>query len=690
MTNKSGITFYIYRMILYEEITKEFLIHNQPFIKEEAEKNDDDDNNIKEEVKKKLAEDQVRIKRLNKSFNYSHTNIPKRRFSEPLKNILVSEYKDSSDNANTAIFNEPNENNLKQLIEETTKYYVPIAICIKTKNLINNSYEKLLIALARILCTEVNKYSCELHNQIYTYSEFFSHIIFLTHMISPPPATNYILQLGLTEVIFSEGPISTLPCEGDACVAQLFSILNDDFILTIFKALLLDLRVILCSKEVNSCFFIIKALTQLMFPFRWQFSKGIAPHLSLLTQPHPYFYGLINVEVKEREVIIKRLRREQFSFILVDVETLELDMNIEKDVAELPFKEELSTHLFELRARYNLSNAGMIKVVTQYHVDFSKAVRMKFLKMMNTYSKNARKVFKEIKEDDFILFSERYLSLFEKENTDEVEVNFMKQLQGSQCFATLYDEISMEMQENYARFEAITKSKENTQTDYMQMYINSYESITISRIAKLAKTAIEEKIPSNGINWSKEIFTMKDNNKKHLNSFGSEEQKSTRIQESDMNFYDNPLLRKKRKEPLFYGYTGLLSFCQEIFSLPGNTKNTLNIFEDINTLLKKFCDAKLEVNFYNRRTIGSITQKKLNDTPVTSISESKFFIIYIESSIGLHTNLEETFMRFSNSATCQFFLLCAIYYCKYQPQPAQIVNVTSNKTFSGTWTHISK
>jgi hypothetical protein len=209
----------------------------------------------------------------------------------------------------------------------------------------------------------------------------------------------------------------------------------------------------------------------------------------------------------------------------------------------------------------------------------------------------------------------------------------------------------------------------------MQVYINSSESITISRICKLAKT-IEENKTSNGINWSEEILRMKDCSSKCLNDYGLEEQKSTRIQESDMSFYDNPLLNKKGKEPLFYGSAGFLSFCQAIFSLSNNTKNTLNLFEDINTLLKKFGNNKQEVDFDKRKTVGYIIPQKLDDTHIPYST--------IGSSVALYASKDEIFMSFSNPAASQFFLLCAIYCCRYQPQPAQIVNVIVNTIISGT------
>ncbi len=174
-------------------------------------------------------------------------------------------------------------------------YFVPLAVCVKTKNQNHESAEQLLTALLSLLSTESNNYKLNIQNLIYSYSEFVSHAMLLTHMISPPPMTQYSLWVGPNEVQFSEGLIGELPGEGDTSVAQLFSIVDADFIIPLWTAMLLDIRVIVYTSDVNEYFFVVKALSQLMFPFKWHHSKGVIPLLYFLLQPPPYCFGKVRV-----------------------------------------------------------------------------------------------------------------------------------------------------------------------------------------------------------------------------------------------------------------------------------------------------------------------------------------------------------------------------------------------------------
>ena len=170
-------------------------------------------------------------------------------------------------------------------------YFVPLALCIKTKNPYNEPAEQLLSAFTDLLCTELANYKTDTQNLIYSYAEFVSHAMLLTHLTSPPPMTQYSVMIGSREVLYTEGLIGELPYESDISVAQVFSLLDNDCIMSMWAAMLLDIRVILYTANINGFFFILKALDQLMFPFRWNHTKGIIPSRHLLTQPPPYCYG---------------------------------------------------------------------------------------------------------------------------------------------------------------------------------------------------------------------------------------------------------------------------------------------------------------------------------------------------------------------------------------------------------------
>ena len=67
---------------------------------------------------------------------------------------------------------------------------------------------------------------------------------------------------------------------------------ESDYIVLLWTALLLDKRVIVYTADANFFFYVAKALTLLLFPLTWPFSKGIAPNLELLATPTPYFFGI--------------------------------------------------------------------------------------------------------------------------------------------------------------------------------------------------------------------------------------------------------------------------------------------------------------------------------------------------------------------------------------------------------------
>ena len=183
--------------------------------------------------------------------------------------------------------------------------FVPIAVCIKTANPYSEQAEQVLDSLIALLYNNEGSYMTELHNSIYSFAEFCSHILSLTQITSPPPFTELVIPLINREVTYYEGLIGNIPCEGDFSFAQLFSLVETDYIITLWTALLLEKDIIIYTSSANLYFFIVKPLTQLLFPLCWQFTKGIIPNLDLLSSPTPYCFGKADMLIfRSAEIVV--------------------------------------------------------------------------------------------------------------------------------------------------------------------------------------------------------------------------------------------------------------------------------------------------------------------------------------------------------------------------------------------------
>ena len=208
--------------------------------------------------------------------------------------------------------------------------------------------------------------------------------------------------------------------------------------------MLLDIRVIILAQDINSCFFIIKGLNQLMFPMKWQYSKGVASSLSLLYQPQPYFYGLVKVSIEKQLEIKERLHKERFSYLMIDTKTLLSDINTysERKFPDFPCSNELEEQLNAIRKEYKIEKIGLIEDILKSHIKFSVKIRNLFLEIITPYVKDAHNIANKQKNPDFDDFSRICQSHFKKANKNKEKIEFMEELSFNQCFASLFDEIS--------------------------------------------------------------------------------------------------------------------------------------------------------------------------------------------------------------------------------------------------------
>lgn len=297
ITNLKGETIYAYWKIIYEELTEEFLydtyeLRNVKLLQGEVKKTPmaitsftpmvsnplltqfNVNAEIFQEQPVKQAGSQWR-----KIYCFDEMDIADTSFRKTMmKAKKKSGVGDSSEKSN--IF-----------AEVKRSLFAPVAVCIKTKNMYNEQAESLLEALISVLYRNEGSYINDLHNMIYSFAEFSSHIMALTKIICPPPLSELSISLGDKNISYYEGLIGGFPGEMDCAVAQLFSLVKVDFVILLWTAILLEQRIIIYTPDANMYFFIVKALSQLIFPFTWAFSKGIAPNLDLLTTPFPFCFG---------------------------------------------------------------------------------------------------------------------------------------------------------------------------------------------------------------------------------------------------------------------------------------------------------------------------------------------------------------------------------------------------------------
>jgi hypothetical protein len=748
ITDEWGQTFYIHCKVLYEEISEEFLFNNYHIRKAPHRKESKGgllpfiykmrNNNPSKVIKKTLPKRRITTINLTKKnarrkesalLNVQRVASPvMRRVKKERKNSLFkcldemdvrgTPYSKFNIKARHA-FDQSQPNNTQI---QNMKYFVPVALCIKTKNPSYNSADQLLLALIDILYVNQNLYIHDTENLIYSYSEFVSHVLMLTHIISPPPITNYEIDVGLNDVYYTEGGLTEFISENDTIPMQLFSLLSIESVITMWTALLLDMRVILYVENTNDYFFLIKGLNQLMFPLRWEYSKGILPEPSLLLQPVPYVYGVMRTLFPNKNEIFTYLLEEEVPYIFLDVSDSVVSLSSSDVYPLFPGQFSLSKQLKNIF--HNLGTNELLKLSEKKQIELSRKVRVAFLKELTPYVKDIEKVIKETKTNDFYVFGTAYVENFEKQKTSATQSEFLKELVQSQAFAVLFDEVCMQTGGNYSRFKTMRLRDKLLLDKPVQITLLSSQSIVLSRVSRLiervSKENLKQKVNKNDsyfvvldrvkIDWMYEIYRMqKVAVQKKVFRRGSDEMYYARSNTERFNapIQDDTLyytqcnkpqikrgifksvtasirgmkqmkLGKPRTGTLFYGPKGFLAFCQELFCLNNNQKNFISLVQDI----KPFLD-KLRNEHATNKSQSVIDSTEINSTKDVSYStpqvHSRLISALIDAKSLAKFNIggkcEEPLMKFSLINSCQFFLFCAMYYNKYYENPYEITKV---------------
>ena len=372
--------------------------------------------------------------------------------------------------------------------------FVPIAVCIKTANPYSDQAETLLDSIIATLYRNERNYVNELHNTIYSFSEFCSHVLTLTHVTTPPPFTELIVPVCDKEIVYYEGLISNLPCEGDMSVAQLFSLVYTDYIIMLWAALLLEKDVIIYTSNPNLYFYIVKTLIHLMFPLQWQFAKGIIPNLDLLSSPTPYCFGILKSGFDNKASILERLAEDEMQYIMLDIDedgrhNIQISM---KETLVYPREARLKKELDTCCMRYGIIHRGLITMKEDRYVEFSKRVQEIFFNEVAALVKGFDVALKKDKEKTIEGFKREFLTIYAGPGIKPAkkdEAKFIEELTEKQCMAFLYDEAVQEKQSNYARVEAMNVRGKSPPIELLRIMLYSSPTIIMNRLNRLVKAA---------------------------------------------------------------------------------------------------------------------------------------------------------------------------------------------------------
>ena len=241
---------------------------------------------------------------------------------------------------------------------------------------------QLLEAIISILTNYKKNYSSNLHNSIFSYAEFCSHILSLNYIRNPPPFTKLIIPINEKLITYTEGLLNEFPCIGDITIPNAFILLPPDHIITIWTAFLLEKNTVIFTSDPNVYFNIIKTIGHLMFPLSWSFPKGLIPNLELLCNPTPYCFGILKSPKHNLSEIYDIIDQDEIKCIFLNVENdkvINVNINLDEPVF-YPHGINLNIALKECCEKYNIKYAGELPNNKQKLIEFAMDVQCLFYK----------------------------------------------------------------------------------------------------------------------------------------------------------------------------------------------------------------------------------------------------------------------------------------------------------------------
>ncbi|XP_034434889.1 DENN domain-containing protein 5B isoform X4 [Hippoglossus hippoglossus] len=170
----------------------------------------------------------------------------------------------------------------------------------------------------------------------------------------PLPAPGRTLKFhGVYEPIVCQRPgLGELPL-ADFPLSEAFSLLGVENLVQVFTCNLLEMQILLCSKDYQRLMTVAEGITTLLFPFQWQHVYvPILPAslLHFLDAPVPYLMGLQSKECTDRSTL-ELPQEANLCFVDIDNHYIELP----EDLPQFPNKTELIQELSEVLLSFGIS-----------------------------------------------------------------------------------------------------------------------------------------------------------------------------------------------------------------------------------------------------------------------------------------------------------------------------------------------
>jgi hypothetical protein len=618
----------------------------------------------------------------------------------------------------------------------TQVYYIPIAVCIETKIPYVEQAKNLLNALTGVIFKDDKNYMKDIQNLIFSYAEFCSHLLTLTHITVPPPLTHLNIPIANTEISLQEGWISEFPCDSDISIAYLFSFLPIDFVVMVWPLFLLENSIIFHVSESNTFFYVAKAFMDLMFPLTWAFPKGLITNPEFLSVPTSYCFCVLERNFRTVEELAARLEdmdEEYLEYIIIDINVKR--SAIYSKLAELtPYHNEkkLRDKLVNCFAEFGLSEDSKVSVKDIDCKEFGHKVQMIFMNEV-TELLNCFKVTRQ--ERPAILGSNCTFAKLEiKGNTSKLsklEMKFLNKFKETQAVASFYDEQLVGIQGNYARKQAINSNNKGfPPIEPLNITVCSTTSLVLSRLDKLVELqAFKQNKEQNNankqfFNWKKGVSRIleKGTNSRSRSSEATTQSILSNSPEAKTKYEEDvdqeiiitmQVINEESKDPpkksndiknRFYGRKGILSFLEEFIKRDDEPAHKAMIIEEVRNIEDYFKHSVVQTRAYTGNSNNSTSSLREDSVscifgthhpessfadnspaPVAPVLVSSLVDVKDFTKMSSFISRERLLFNFTSSSCFQFELFLGYFYYKQDPESPFIL-----KRFIEAFKHIHK
>jgi len=618
----------------------------------------------------------------------------------------------------------------------TQIYYVPIAVCIETRIPYVDQASNLLNALISVIFKNDKNYMNDIQNLIFSYAEFCSHLLTLTHITVPPPLTNLSIPIANTEIFLQESWISEFPSKGDISIGHLFFFMSIDHVIMIWSLFLLEKNIIFHVSEPNVFFHVTKAFTELMFPLTWVFPKGLVSNPELLNVPTPYCFGVLESKFPTVEQLIDKL--EELDEECIDCVIIKINEGqpaIHSKLLEYTSyhnEKELNKKLTDCLAKFGLNSGEKVPKEYIHHKELWYQVQLIFRKEVEELLNSFKVTIQERPEILGSSCSFAKLEIKKGLSTSYNSEEFLEVLKEKQTVASFYDEHLIGIQGNFARKQAIDSYNEGLPPiEPLNITVCSNSPLILYRLDKLVeqqtfkqKKEQDNVFPMKSFDWKEEISRIlgretnsrlrssEVNTQSPLNN--SPESKAKYEEEMDKEITiimevtneesKGPPKKSNKIENRFYGSKGILSFLQQFMKPENEPAHKSMLIEEVRNVEEYFKHSLVQTraNTGNSSNLSSSIKEDAavcifnaphnessfaDNSPVPVVSELVGSLIDVKyfAKMNSFTCRERLLFNFTSSSCFQFELVLGYFYYKQDSASPLIL-----KKFIEAFKHIHK